>query len=237
MTQGKMPFAFVCSGPLSCPAGFSSCTPRVMLALSPDSLQQLQAMAEDLIRYDIVIQDALRGAVRKILTEVARIGLPGDHHFYIAFDTNAPGVRISPRLHERYPTEMTVVLQHQFWDLNVTDHAFEVGLSFGGIPEKLFVPFSSIKGFFDPSVQFALEFDPGKTAEELPDDLLEAASDQEIAEAIVEHVERETAKANANPGEAAQDGSAAATTQDGVENAKEESGADVVSLDAFRKKT
>tara|TARA_Y100001933_G_scaffold258423_1_gene306434 strand:+ start:3681 stop:4307 length:627 start_codon:yes stop_codon:yes gene_type:complete len=208
-----------------------------MLALSPDSLQQLQAMAEDLIRYDIVIQDALRGAVRKILTEVARIGLPGDHHFYIAFDTNAPGVRISPRLHERYPTEMTVVLQHQFWDLNVTDHAFEVGLSFGGIPEKLFVPFSSIKGFFDPSVQFALEFEPGKTAEELPDDLLEAASDQEIAEAIVEHVERETAKANANPGEAAQDGSAAATTQDGVENAKEESGADVVSLDAFRKKT
>ncbi|MAA97390.1 MAG: hypothetical protein CMN87_18120 [Stappia sp.] len=194
-------------------------------------------MAEDLIRYDIVIQDALRGAVRKILTEVARIGLPGDHHFYIAFDTNAPGVRISPRLHERYPTEMTVVLQHQFWDLNVTDHAFEVGLSFGGIPEKLFVPFSSIKGFFDPSVQFALEFEPGKTAEELPDDLLEAASDQEIAEAIVEHVERETAKANANPGEAAQDGSAAATTQDGVENAKEESGADVVSLDAFRKKT
>uniref|UniRef100_UPI003BA9922F SspB family protein n=1 Tax=Stappia sp. TaxID=1870903 RepID=UPI003BA9922F len=194
-------------------------------------------MAEDLIRYDIVIQDALRGAVRKILTEVARIGLPGDHHFYIAFDTNAPGVRISPRLHERYPTEMTVVLQHQFWDLNVTDHAFEVGLSFGGIPEKLFVPFSSIKGFFDPSVQFALEFEPGKTAEELPDDLLEAASDQEIAEAIVEHVERETAKANANPGEAAQDGSAAATTQDGVESAKEESGADVVSLDAFRKKT
>ena len=135
-----------------------------MLALSPDSLQQLQAMAEDLIRYDIVIQDALRGAVRKILTEVARIGLPGDHHFYIAFDTNAPGVRISPRLHERYPTEMTVVLQHQFWDLNVTDHAFEVGLSFGGIPEKLFVPFSSIKGFFDPSVQFALEFEPGKKA-------------------------------------------------------------------------
>ena len=194
-------------------------------------------MAEDLIRYDIVIQDALRGAVRKILTEVVRIGLPGEHHFYIAFDTNAPGVRISPRLHERYPNEMTVVLQHQFWDLNVTDHAFEVGLSFGGIPEKLFVPFSSIKGFFDPSVQFALEFDPGKTAEELPDDLLEAASDQEIAEAIVEHVERETAKANANPGEAAQDGSAAATTQDGVENAKEESGADVVSLDAFRKKT
>ena len=157
--------------------------------------------------------------------------------FYIAFDTNAPGVRISPRLHERYPTEMTVVLQHQFWDLNVTDHAFEVGLSFGGIPEKLFVPFSSIKGFFDPSVQFALEFEPGKTAEELPDDLLEAASDQEIAEAIVEHVERETAKANANTSDSTQDGSAAPATQDGVESTTEESGADVVSLDAFRKKT
>jgi hypothetical protein len=196
-------------------------------------------MAEDLIRYDIVIQDALRGAVRKILTEVTRIGLPGDHHFYIAFDTNAPGVRISPRLHERYPTEMTVVLQHQFWDLTVTDHAFEVGLSFGGIPEKLFVPFSSIKGFFDPSVQFALEFEPGKTAEELPDDLLEAASDQEIAEAIVEHVERETAKASANGSESVQDSPESQTSGEGKDDepAKEDAGADVVSLDAFRKKT
>ncbi|MHC5652717.1 SspB family protein [Stappia sp. ICDLI1TA098] len=191
-------------------------------------------MAEDLIRYDIVIQDALRGAVRKILTEVARIGLPGEHHFYIAFDTNAPGVRISPRLHERYPKEMTVVLQHQFWDLTVTDHAFEVGLSFGGVPEKLFVPFSSIKGFFDPSVQFALEFEPGKTAEELPEELVEAAREQERAEAILSEVERETDKAAATAADGTTDTKADGPTD---EAGKTEGSADVVSLDAFRKKT
>ncbi|WP_029058959.1 SspB family protein [Stappia stellulata] len=203
-------------------------------------------MAEDLIRYDIVIQDALRGAVRKILTEVVRIGLPGEHHFYIAFDTNAPGVRISPRLHERYPTEMTVVLQHQFWDLTVTDHAFEVGLSFGGIPEKLFVPFSSIKGFFDPSVQFALEFEPGKTAEELPDELVDAARDQERAEATLSEIDdalsgdapkpakSKTDKAKGRkPAEKTADASA-----DDADKTKDDdaASADVVSLDAFRKK-
>ncbi|MEP3301437.1 MAG: ClpXP protease specificity-enhancing factor SspB, partial [Roseibium sp.] len=102
-------------------------------------------MAEDLLRYDILIQDALRGAVKKILAEVGRTGLPGEHHFYIAFDTTAPGVRISSRLKERYPQEMTIVMQHQFWDLAIGEHAFEVGLSFGGVPEKLLVPYSAIK--------------------------------------------------------------------------------------------
>ncbi|MCA1298937.1 SspB family protein [Stappia indica] len=196
-------------------------------------------MAEDLIRYDIVIQDALRGAVRKILTEVARIGLPGEHHFYIAFDTNAPGVRISSRLHERYPKEMTVVLQHQFWDLNVTEHAFEVGLSFGGIPEKLFVPFSSIKGFFDPSVQFALEFEPGKTAEELPEDLVDAARAQARAEATLTEVEQATSKDDEAGAPAAAPAAKATEAEDADENAEktDTSGADVVSLDAFRKKT
>lgn len=198
-------------------------------------------MAEDLIRYDIVIQDALRGAVRKILTEVSRIGLPGEHHFYIAFDTNAPGVRISSRLHERYPKEMTVVLQHQFWDLMVTDHAFEVGLSFGGIPEKLFVPFSSIKGFFDPSVQFALEFEPGKTAEELPEELVDAARDQERAETTLAEVEQATSDAKqpaAKRSAPKSDNQPADATQDGEDAAKDgNAGADVVSLDSFRKKT
>lgn len=198
-------------------------------------------MAEDLIRYDIVIQDALRGAVRKILTEVSRIGLPGEHHFYIAFDTNAPGVRISSRLHERYPKEMTVVLQHQFWDLLVTDHAFEVGLSFGGIPEKLFVPFSSIKGFFDPSVQFALEFEPGKTAEELPEELVDAARDQERAETTLAEVEQatnDTKQPAAKRSAPKSDNQPADAAQDGEDAAKDENaGADVVSLDSFRKKT
>jgi hypothetical protein len=84
-------------------------------------------MAEDLIRYDVLAQEALRGLVRKVLTEVAQTGLPGEHHFFITFDTRHPGVRISSRIRARYPTEMTVVLQHQFWDLAVTDSTFEVG--------------------------------------------------------------------------------------------------------------
>jgi len=116
-------------------------------------------MAEDLIRYDILAQEALRGVVRKVLTEVARTGLPGEHHFFISFVTKAPGVRISQRLMEQYDKEMTIVLQNQFGSLRVTDTGFEVELSFDGRPELLGIPFSSIKGFFDPSVQFGLQFD------------------------------------------------------------------------------
>jgi hypothetical protein len=115
-------------------------------------------MPVDYIRYDILTQEALRGVVRTVLVDAAKNGLPGEHHFYISYDTNAPGVSISPRLHAQYPKEMTVVLQHQFWDLTITEERFEVGLSFNGIPERLVIPFASIKGFFDPSVQFGLEF-------------------------------------------------------------------------------
>ncbi|WP_425104956.1 ClpXP protease specificity-enhancing factor SspB [Ancylobacter sp.] len=120
-------------------------------------------MSVDLIRYDLLVQDALRGVVGRVLTDVARDGLPGEHHLYLSFDTRAAGVRISPRLKERYPEEMTIVLQHQFWDLIVTDQFFEVGLSFNGIPERLHVPYAALKGFFDPSVKFGLQFE---TAEE-----------------------------------------------------------------------
>jgi hypothetical protein len=122
-------------------------------------------MAEDLIRYDILAQDALRGVVRKVLSEVARTGLPGEHHFFISFVTKAPGVRISQRLVEQYDKEMTIVLQNQFADLKVTEVAFEVGLSFDGKAEMLHIPFTAIKGFFDPSVQFGLQFDVEKTLE------------------------------------------------------------------------
>lgn len=113
---------------------------------------------EDLIRYDVMVQQALIGVVRKILQDAAKHGLPGEHHFYISFRTDAPGSRVSSRLKEKHPEEMTIVLQHQFWDLLVTDHAFEVGLSFGGVPERLLVPFEAMTGFFDPSVQFGLKF-------------------------------------------------------------------------------
>ncbi|EEZ12201.1 conserved hypothetical protein, partial [Brucella melitensis bv. 3 str. Ether] len=111
-------------------------------------------MVQDLIRYDILAQEALRGVIRKVLAEAAKAGLPGNHHFFITFLTGAPGVRISSRLKEKYPEQMTIVLQHQFWDMHVTDQLFEVGLSFGDIPEKLTIPFSAIRGFYDPSVNF-----------------------------------------------------------------------------------
>jgi hypothetical protein len=116
-------------------------------------------MPTDHLRYDLLAQEALRGVVQRVLADAAKNGLPGDHHFYISFDTRMPGVRISPRLREKYPAEMTIVLQHQFWDLLVAEEGFEVGLSFNGVPERLAVPFLAIKGFFDPSVQFALQFE------------------------------------------------------------------------------
>lgn len=116
-------------------------------------------MATDHIRYDLLAQDALRGLVRKVLSDAAKSGLPGEHHFSISFRTDAEGVKMSPRLREQFPHEMTVILQYQFWDLKVTDTGFEVGLSFGGVPEKLGVPFTAIKSFFDPSVQFGLQFE------------------------------------------------------------------------------
>ena len=114
----------------------------------------------DHIRYDLLTQQALRGVVRNILIDVAKNDrLPGDHHFYITFDTQADGVRMSERLRAQYPEEMTIILQHQFWGLAVHEQAFEVGLSFGGIPEKLTVPFAAINEFVDPSVQFGLRFE------------------------------------------------------------------------------
>jgi hypothetical protein len=116
-------------------------------------------MTVDHIRYDILTQDALRSVVRTVLEDAARNGLPGEHHFYVAFDTQAEGVKLSQRMRAQYPEEMTVVLQHQFWDLVVADDQFEVGLSFGGVPERVVVPFAAIKSFVDPSVQFGVQFE------------------------------------------------------------------------------
>ncbi len=116
-------------------------------------------MPTDLIRYDLLVQDALRSVVRRVLAELARDGLPGDHHFFVSFRTHAPGVRLSNRMREQYPQEMTIVLQHQFWDLVVGDLGFEVGLSFHGKSETLAIPFTAVTGFFDPSVDFGLKFE------------------------------------------------------------------------------
>ena len=115
-------------------------------------------MSVDHIRYDILTQDALRGVIRTVLTGVAVNGLQGEHHLFITFDTRVDGVRMSARLRASYPGEMTIVLQHQFWDLTVGEDHFDVGLAFNGIPERLHVPFRAVKAFMDPSVPFGLEF-------------------------------------------------------------------------------
>ena len=171
-------------------------------------------MATDHIRYDVLARDALRGVLRRVLADAAEHGLPGDHHFFITFVSTADGVKLSPRLLAQYPEEMTVILQHQFWDLVVTEDRFEVGLSFGGIPERLVVPFNSIKSFFDPSVQFGLQFDPSEAAVEAP------AANLPTAPAPSALTVATTA-----PAAAAEE-----------EPAKPSEGAEVVRLDRFRKK-
>ncbi|MGD9804240.1 MAG: SspB family protein [Hyphomicrobiaceae bacterium] len=116
------------------------------------------------IDYDALALEALRGVVKACLAQVARNGLVGEHHFYIAFNTQAAGVGMSKRLKEKYPVEMTIVLQHRFWDLLVDDERFEVKLTFDGIPERLVVPFSAVKVFYDPSVPYVLQFEESDPA-------------------------------------------------------------------------
>jgi hypothetical protein len=176
-------------------------------------------MAEDLIRYDILAQDALRGVVRKVLSEVARTGLPGAHHFFIKFATRAPGVRISSRLLKVYADEMTIVLQHQYWDLTVTEQAFEVGLSFDGTAERLLVPFTAVRGFVDPSVPFGLTFESAPAAAAVSDEPVAANPPPAPALRAIEDKPR-----LALAGDKKED------VGDAVRDAE------VVSLDAFRKK-
>ena len=164
-------------------------------------------MADDLMRYDLLAQEALRGVVRASLRKVVKTGLPGDHHFYIAFDTRYPGVRLSERLDKKYPREMTIVLQHQYWNLQVREDEFEVELSFDNIPEKLVVPFNAIKGFLDPHVQFGLQFETVKV--DVPAKEPEDQAKPVLAEPAVAAVEPAVAEAEAGR---------------------------VISLDSFRKK-
>lgn len=118
------------------------------------------------IDYETLAQDAMRGVVRAVLSRIAKTGLPGEHHFYIAFNTQAPGVIISKRLKEKYPEEMTIVLQHRFWDLIVSDERFEVKLTFDSIPERLAIPYRAVKVFFDPSVPYGLQFEESELTPE-----------------------------------------------------------------------
>ncbi len=114
---------------------------------------------DSLIPYDEIVQEALRAVVGRVLNSVAETGgLPGEHHFYITFKTQAPGVDIPQRLIERFPDEMTIVLQNRYWDLTVDDEKFSVGLSFNQVPSKLVIPYAAITGFHDPAVNFELRF-------------------------------------------------------------------------------
>src|SRR5690349_14539019 len=164
-------------------------------------------MATDHIRYDVLARDALRGVLRRVLADAAEHGLPGEHHFFITFLSRADGVKLSSRLLAQYPEEMTIILQHQFWDLVVTEDRFEVGLSFSGVPERLTVPFSAIKTFYDPTAEFRIDFDAHEAAAapKAP------AAGTALAQATAP---QETPAGDAKPGE----------------------GAEVVRLDRFRKK-
>ena len=127
-------------------------------------------MAKDWLRYDQIVERQLRGVVRYVLAEVAANGLPGDHHFYITFKTGHPGVSMSPHLRAQYPREMTIVLQHQYWGLEVLDDSVTVTLSFGGRHERLQVPFAAVVSFADPSVKFALQFEASSQSGEDTED-------------------------------------------------------------------
>jgi uncharacterized protein len=163
-------------------------------------------MAESWLRYDRMVEQALRGVVRKALSEAGQRGLPGDHHFYITFHTDRPGVGIADWLHQQYPQEMTIILQHQFWDLVVEEDRFAITLSFGGRHERLTIPFSALTAFADPSVKFGLQFEANED---------ELQTQTPAAKAT---------KPNDVPAIPAASG----------EDARK--GADVVALDAFRKK-
>lgn len=118
--------------------------------------------SEDDLHYDVMVENALRGVVRQALAQVAENGLPGEHHFYVTFRTDHPDVVMPASLKERYPREMTIVLQHQFWDLQVGEEAFQVTLTFNNVSEQLRIPFEAIAAFADPSVRFGLQFDAGE---------------------------------------------------------------------------
>jgi len=214
-----------------------------------DESQGRCAMPVDHIRYDLLTQQALRAVVRRVLADVAKTGsLPGEHHFYVTFDTRAAGVKLSARMREQYPEEMTIVLQHQFWDLAVSDTHFEVALSFNGVSEKLSVPLEAIKGFFDPSVQFGLQFETltEGAAEKRPAEkaaLAPLTAEEPKVKPRRKPVAEPEAPAAIGPAEPAKPAAKPEVAKplvvagtDKAEPDKPTGGAEVVRLDRFRKK-
>lgn len=172
-------------------------------------------MFDSYIDFPELIDEAMRDVVRKALLIVEQEGLPGEHHFYISFRTDLPGVEISEALKTRHPNEITIVLQHQFWDLKVGEDAFTVTLSFNNVPEKLNIPFYALTAFADPSVKFGLQFHTN-----IDDDLMEELMEHEedLLEALEEQAKKDPAK-----------------EKDGNTPAEDKPMGEVVTLDAFRK--
>ncbi len=225
---------------------------------------------ESTIDYEAMQQDAMRGVVRAALVQITKTGLPGEHHFYISFLTQSPGVVLSKRLREKYPHEMTIVLQHRFWDLLVSEERFEVKLTFDGIPERLVIPFAALKVFIDPSVRFGLQFEenagdketptgrratmtmdavydqvgeaqadsPRATLSKKPRSPRKVKADKEQAEVGASATEAKASVPAPQPASAIPAAAAASNSAD-VEADKaagEKSGAQILSLDQFRKK-
>jgi hypothetical protein len=165
------------------------------------------------IRYTEMIDQAMRGVIRSVLRQVERHGLPAEHHFYITFLTNHPNVSISETLKARYQHEMTIVLQHQFWDFKVEDAYFTVTLSFAGVPERLVVPFSALTAFADPSVKFGMQFQK-----------LEALPAANSSNSNLTDMPKPMAYENVM------------VMEDDLLGAAEPATAEIISLDAFRKK-
>jgi hypothetical protein len=194
------------------------------------------------LKYDVMVERALRGVLRDALGLVAERGLPGEHHFYITFRTDQPGVEIPDRLRERYPSEMTIVLEKQFWGLEVGQESFAVTLSFADLPERLTVPFESVIAFADPSVRFGLQFDSG--GEEGGDEDKPSAEVRALPvkrSEVRKKIEKIESKALGKIGKAARPASKGKAAKPGAAKkapaeAQAADEAEIVPLDTFRKK-
>ena len=191
-------------------------------------------MSETQLPYDLMVEDALRGVVRRALEVVASRGLPGNHHFYITFRTDHPGVKLPAYLRERYPSEMTIVLQYQFWGLEVREADFQVTLSFNDKPERLVIPLEAVKAFADPSVRFGLQFDSLEDDEEEGDgeeNVADLKFDSEIQSRSIAGAPEQDGAPKDDQADGKEDEATSEADEDSAEPA-----AKVVTLDAFRKK-
>lgn len=183
-------------------------------------------MGADLIRYDLLVQDALRSVVKKVLGDTARDGLRGEHHFNISFKTHAPGVTLPASIKQRYPDEMAIILQHEFWDLSVGADHFEVSLNFSRRPERVVVPFDAITGFSDPSVPFGFKLEPRVVEPQRP--ASPAPVPAPVSESVGKPGKSAAPKAEPKP--------KLVETPKAADKPAEGETTKVVSIDAFRKK-